>query len=156
MRPQHKTISQTGSVIQKHTDKKKGKMSIMQGWRGVVVTTHILLCKEETTSSFSPLEGLVSRRQRCYPHLITRGCRVVKWSGCSTEAGSQPLCHLGAGSYNCSGRAQSGAVFVSALISALCLVLFTDTALRFFARPFICLLTGSLFSWDQSEFELEF
>lgn len=47
MKPQHKTISQTSSVIQKHTDK-KGKAAIMWGWRGMVVTIHMLLYKEET------------------------------------------------------------------------------------------------------------
>lgn len=54
MRPQHKTISQTGSVIQKHIDK-KGKTAIMWGLRGIVVTIHMLLYKEETTP-FTPLK----------------------------------------------------------------------------------------------------
>lgn len=74
----------------------------------------------------------------------------MKWSGCSTEAGSQPLRHPGAGSDNCSGRAQSGAVFVSALISVLCPALFTDTALQ--PAHFLVVISQNL-SWSFSAFK---
>ena len=42
MRPWHKTISQTGSVIQKHTDKKE-KTGIMWMVGGIVATIHMCL-----------------------------------------------------------------------------------------------------------------
>lgn len=72
------------------------------------------------------------------------------------EAGFGPLYHPRAGSYNCSGRVQSGTVFVSALISTPCLAFFIDMGLQLFVQPFIWLLKGSLFSSDLSEFKLEF
>lgn len=161
MRPWHKTVSQTGSVIQKHIDK-KGRLFWEVGG-GIIVTIHMLLYKAETQHPSLHLKGLASckktttttaKKKKTEPghlHHITPG-----WLNGVASRQRQAIGHY--------TNPQRGAIIAEGEYNqVLCLSLLQITTLpgAFHAhqaalpiQPFIRLLT-SLSSSDVAEFKPE-
>ena len=103
------------------THRQKGKTVIVWGVRGTVRTIFISSFIKKKHNTLTQTQMVISTTQH----------EAAAWF-------KKPLLDVGlcAGSYNCRGSVRSGAVFVSALISKPCLVLFNNIKLQIFCPAF--------------------